>query len=64
VDGAPPYGTLRRNAERVSLGDFAVLVASPHDLIEMKRAAGRPQDIADIAELDAILRLRRRTDRP
>jgi hypothetical protein len=60
VEGAPPYRTLRRNAERVSLGDFAVLVASPQDLIEMKRAAGRPQDLADIAELEAILRLRRR----
>jgi predicted nucleotidyltransferase len=57
VDGAPPYRTLRRNAVRVNLGDFAVLVASPHDLIAMKQAAGRPQDIADIAELEAILRL-------
>jgi hypothetical protein len=63
VDGAPPYGALRRNAERVSLGDFAVLVASPQDLIEMKRVGGRPQDLADIAELEAILRLRRRADR-
>lgn len=60
VDGAPSYGALRRNAQRVSLGDLAVLVASPHDLIAMKHAAGRPQDTADIAELEAILRLRRR----
>jgi len=59
IGGAPPYGTLRRNAERIGLGDFAVLVASPHDLIAMKRAAGRPQDVADVAELEAILRLRR-----
>lgn len=59
VDGAPPYKALRQRAERVNLGDFAVLVASPHDLIAMKRAAGRPQDIADIAELETIVRLRR-----
>ena len=59
VDGAPSYATLRRNAERVTVGDFAVLVASPEDMIAMKRAAGRPQDLADIAELEAILRLRR-----
>lgn len=58
VDGAPPYKALRQSAERVSLGDFAVLVASPRDLIAMKRAAGRPQDIADVAELETILRLR------
>lgn len=60
VDGAPPYQSLRRNAERVSLGDFAVLVASPDDMIEIKRAAGRPQDLADIEEWEAIKRLRRR----
>jgi hypothetical protein len=58
-DGAPAYDVLRRNAERVRLGDFAVLVASPDDMIAMKRAAGRPQDIADIAEWEAIKRLRR-----
>jgi predicted nucleotidyltransferase len=59
VDGAPFYDSLRRNAERVSLGEFAVLVASAKDMIAMKRAAGRPQDVADIAEWEAIMRLRR-----
>lgn len=58
VDGAPPYDRLRRNAERMDVGDFFVLVASPDDLIAMKRAAGRGQDLADIAELEAIKRLR------
>jgi predicted nucleotidyltransferase len=60
VDGMPPYETLRLNAERLSLGDFSVLVASADDLIAMKREAGRPVDLQDIEELQAIKRLRRR----
>ena len=56
--GAPSYEGLRRRAERYDLGDFSVLVASVEDLIAMKRAAGRPKDVADVAELEAILRLR------
>lgn len=56
--GVRSYETLRRNAERVSLDDFSVLVASPDDLIAMKRAAGRPQDQVDVAALAAIKRLR------
>jgi hypothetical protein len=59
VPGMPRYGTLRGRAERVSLGDFTVLVAAPDDMIAMKRAAGRALDIADIAEWEAIKRLRR-----
>ena len=58
VDGAPKYEALRRRAERIDLGDFFVLVASPDDLVEMKSAAGRAQDLADIEELEAIKRLR------
>jgi hypothetical protein len=56
--GAPPYRSLRRRAERMHLGTFAVLVASVEDLIAMKRAAGRPKDLADLEELEAIRRLR------
>jgi len=56
--GAPAYGTLRRRAERYDLGDFTVPVASLEDLIAMKRAAGRRKDLADVDELEAILRLR------
>jgi hypothetical protein len=63
VDGAPPYPQLRRNAERCDLGDFSVLVASPDDMIAMKRAAGRPQDLIDVETLAAIKRLRRRLGR-
>ncbi len=56
--GAPGYAALRRRAERFDLGGFAVLVASVEDLIAMKQAAGRAKDVQDVAELEAILRLR------
>jgi Nucleotidyl transferase AbiEii toxin, Type IV TA system len=56
--GVASYARLRQNAERVSLGDFSILIASPDDLIAMKHAAGRPQDRIDIAALETIKRLR------
>jgi predicted nucleotidyltransferase len=63
VDGAPPYPQLRSNAERYDLGGFSVLVASPDDMIAMKQAAGRPQDLVDVETIAAIKRLRRRLGR-
>ena len=60
--GAPGYDVLRRNADRMDLGGFTVLVASPDDLIAMKSAAGRPIDLADLCELDAIKRQRERSN--
>jgi predicted nucleotidyltransferase len=62
-DGAPPYSSLKRDAERVDLGGFSVLVASPPDLLAMKRKAARPQDLMDVEYLEAIQRLRRQTGR-
>jgi hypothetical protein len=56
--GVASYSRLRRNAERISVDDFSILIASPDDLIAMKQAAGRPQDRIDIAALEAIKRLR------
>jgi hypothetical protein len=56
--GAPPYATMRRRADRVELGDIVVAIASLDDLLAMKRAAGRPQDLADVEALE-IARLRR-----
>lgn len=58
--GAPPYAALRQRAERQNLGDLAVLVASLEDLEAMKQAAGRPQDIADLEEIQILGRLRDR----
>lgn len=56
--GVSSYEGLRRRAERVDLDGVSVLVASPDDLIAMKRTAGRAIDQTDIAALEAIKRLR------
>jgi hypothetical protein len=59
-DGSPPYERLRRGADRVDVGGFAVLVASLDDLIAMKRAVGRDKDLLAIEELETIRDLRAR----
>jgi hypothetical protein len=56
--GAPPYETLRKRADRVELDGIVVAVAALDDLLAMKRAAGRPQDLADIEALEVARRLR------
>jgi hypothetical protein len=58
--GVASYARLRAEAERMTLGEFTVLVASPDDMIAMKEAAGRPQDRIDLAALETIKRLRER----
>jgi hypothetical protein len=49
--GAPGYADLRARAISVAVADREVLVAGLDDLIAMKRAAGRPLDLQDIADL-------------
>jgi hypothetical protein len=51
--GSPAYETLRERAEIMDLAGCQVRIASIADLIAMKRAAGRPQDLADIESLEA-----------
>jgi predicted nucleotidyltransferase len=59
-DGSPPYERLRRGAERMDVGGFAVQVASLDDLIAMKRAVGRDKDLLAVEELETIRDLRAR----
>lgn len=51
-EGAPDYGRLRENATVMELADRRVSVASVDDLIAMKRAAGRQQDMIDVEALE------------
>jgi predicted nucleotidyltransferase len=59
-DGAPPYAKLRVRSELLDVGGILVRVASVEDMMAMKRASGRPKDVLDLEELEAIARLRRR----
>jgi len=54
------YEVLVPNAERAQLDGLDVLVVSLDDLIRMKRAAGRPQDIADVEILSKLREVRER----
>ncbi len=56
---APPAGVgtfdeIRSRAVDVQLGDITVPVASREDLIAMKRASGRPQDLEDVRLLESL----------
>jgi hypothetical protein len=48
------FADLRARAHETPLGDLVVPVASRGDLLEMKRAAGRPQDLEDVRLLEAL----------
>lgn len=55
ADGIDTESTIDR-ASSVPLGGLVVPVISLHDLIANKRAAGRPQDVADVALLERVAR--------
>lgn len=56
-DGSPTYETLRERASMMELSGRNVRVASIQDMLAMKRAAGRPQDLADIESLEVAREL-------
>ncbi|HEY0361116.1 MAG TPA: hypothetical protein VGC83_02485 [Solirubrobacteraceae bacterium] len=60
--GAPPYAAMHDHADRVDLDGIVVAVAALDDLLAMKRAAGRPQDLADIEALEVVRRIRAEGD--
>jgi hypothetical protein len=62
-DGSPGYAVLRSRASKVDLDGMVVRVASIDDLIAMKRAAGRPQDVVDIESLEIARRRLRSSSR-
>lgn len=49
--GAADFAELRSRALEVRLGELRIPFAGRDDLIRMKRAAGRPVDLSDIAAL-------------
>jgi len=51
-----PFETAYQRATWADLGEVRVAVASIPDLVEMKRRAGRPQDLEDVLRLEAIAR--------
>lgn len=51
VPGAPDYSRLRANALELDLDGVRLAVAGRDDLVMMKRATGRPQDLEDVAAL-------------
>jgi hypothetical protein len=52
-DDVPSYDRLASSAAVVRFRGREVRICSLPELLEMKRRAGRPQDVADIAALDA-----------
>lgn len=49
--GAATYPDLERRAVRARIGETEVMIAGLDDLIAMKRAAARPLDLQDVADL-------------
>lgn len=59
IDGPGGYDVLARSAEKRTVGDTEVLVASLDDLVEAKETAGRAKDLRVLAELREIRDARR-----
>ena len=59
VESPIEFSELWARSEVIDIGETHVRVASIDDLVALKRLAGRPQDLLDIAELGAIAARRR-----
>lgn len=62
--GVGGYSELAAGAAVVQIGSHTVRVASLDDLIAMKRAAGRPQDLLAVEHLAALREEREQANRP
>ena len=62
VAGGGGYQALAEHVDEVTLFGFRCRCIDLPTLIHLKRAAGRPKDLEAIAELEAILEERRRTE--
>lgn len=54
VFGASPYDDLRKRSIEAEVRGTLVRIASLDDMIAMKWASGRPQDLRDIADLTGL----------
>jgi hypothetical protein len=48
------FADMRSRAHEVPLGNLTIPIAHREDLLKMKRAAGRPQDLADVRLLESL----------
>ena len=48
------FADVRARAHEVPLGELSIPIAHREDLLKMKRAAGRPQDLADVRLLESL----------
>jgi hypothetical protein len=49
-----PFTEMRARAHEARLGEVTVPIAHREDLLRMKRAAGRPHDLADVELLESL----------
>jgi hypothetical protein len=48
------FADMRARAHEVALGELTIPIAHREDLLKMKRAAARPQDLADVRLLESL----------
>jgi len=60
--GSARYDEMRKRAMTVELDNMEIRVVALEDLLAMKRAARRPQDVADVDALLTAQRVRRRSE--